>query len=400
VGFVFQARHLLASAMAQISAPALSTPKPHPRRRWHVAAIVVTAVILILCVARACMPMAVRWYVNRVIDENKLYQGQIGDVTIHLWRGAYSIHDIRLSKVTGNIPVPFIQMDRLDLQIQWSALIHGHIVGQVSMDHPVLNFVDAKDQSQSQFGSDGPWLQMLTDLFPFSLNRVNVHNGEIHFRTYRSKAPVDAYLDQIVATIDDLTNVKNETTPMVTTVTASGMAMDQATFQFKMNLNPFSYRPSFQVATRLLGLDVTKINGLSLAYGGFDFKRGWFDLVIQANAANGQISGYVRPLFRDLQVFRIGQDLKEDNPVQFFWQALVGTTTGVLTNWHRDQFGTQIPFTGDLSAPKPDLLITLGNVLRNAFIRAYLPRIEPDVNPDQTLQFEAPTFEQQISVGD
>lgn len=388
--------------MTATAPPADTHPaQTKPRRKWHhVLAIVVTLIILVLCIARAALPTFVRWYVNRVIDENKLYQGQIGDVHIHLWRGAYSIDDIRLSKVTGNIPVPFISMHRLDLQIQWDAILHGHIVGEVTMHAPVLNFVDAKDESQSQYGSDGPWLQMLTDLFPFSLNRVMIHRGEIHFRSYKTKTPVDVYLDQIESTIDDLTNVRNQTTQLCTTITADGLAMDQAKFQFKTELDPFSYRPSFKMALRLLGLDVTKINNLSLAYGSFDFKRGWFDLVVQATATNGQLAGYVKPLFRDLQVFKLGQDLKQDNPVQFFWQALVGVTTGVLTNFHRDQFGTEIPFHGDLSAPKPNILATLGNVLRNAFIRAYLPRIEPDDYHDQTLQFDAPSLEDQISVGE
>lgn len=382
--------------------PASTAPQaaPRPRRRWRILAIVLTALIIILCIARAYLPTVVRWYVNRVLDQNPLYHGEIGDVSIHLYRGAYTIHDIRISKVTGNIPVPFISMAKLDLQIQWSALLHHRVVGVVTMRKPVLNFVDAKDEAESQSGSSGPWLKMLTDLFPFELNRVDIHGGEIHFRSYKTKSPVDVYLDEIEASIDDLTNVRNQTTPMVTTISANGLAMDQAKFQFQMKLNPFSYRPSFELATRLLGLDVTKINNLSLAYGAFDFKRGWFDLVVQINAANGQLNGYVKPLFRDLQVFRLGQDIRQDNPVQFFWQALVGVTTGVLTNWNRNQFGTQIPFTGDLSAPKPDVLATIGNVLRNAFIRAYLPRLEHNINLDQTVEFEAPSLEDQISVGE
>ena len=42
-----------------------------------------------------------------------------------------------------------------------------------------------------------------------------------------------------------------------------------------------------------------------------------------------------------------------------------------------------MPLTGDVSSPNEDYLATLFNVLRNAFIRAYLPRLEgvaDDVN--------------------
>ena len=35
------------------------------------------------------------------------YQGKVGEIDVHLWRGAYSIRDVRLVKMTGNVPVPF-----------------------------------------------------------------------------------------------------------------------------------------------------------------------------------------------------------------------------------------------------------------------------------------------------
>jgi hypothetical protein len=177
--------------------------------------------------------------------------------------------------------------------------------------------------------------------------------------------------------------------------------MDEAKLDFKMTLDPFSYRPTFHMALRLLGLDVTKINDLALAYGKFDFKRGWFDLVVEADSKEGQMTGYVKPLFRDLKVFSVSQDVKEDNPLQFFWQALVGMTTNLLKNRPRDQFGTLIPFSGDTSnATTTDILATLGNVLRNAFVRAYLPRLQDQQENASELHFSAPDFTDSLSTSD
>ena len=320
--------------------------------------------------ARPCLPWAVRWYVNRTLDRNLLYEGRIGDISLHLWRGAYSIDDVRLIKRIGNVPTPFFRAKRLELAIQWNAVLHRRIVGQVVMDQPELNFVDSSDDSAAQTGAGGPWLQTLEDLFPFQLNSVRIRDGSVHFRSYRSPKPVDVYLAQLDASVDDLTNIRDSTTPLLTTVNAHAMAMDQAKFEFRMKLDPFSYRPTFHMGVRLLGLDVRKLNDLARTYGQFDFKRGWFDLVVEADASEGQIQGYVKPLFRDLKVFDLVNDIKTDsNPLQFFWQALLGITARVLSNQQRDQFGTLIPFTGDLTQPNTDVLATVGNVLRNAFVR-------------------------------
>jgi hypothetical protein len=155
------------------------------------------------------------------------------------------------------------------------------------------------------------------------------------------------------------------------------------------------------MAARLIGLDVTTLNALTMTYGRFDFKRGWFDVVIEATAHAGQIQGYVKPLFRDLTVFDLVEDVKGDkDPLQFFWQALLGVTTGVFTNQQRNQFGTYIPFTGDLSKPSADILATVGNVLRNAFIRAYLPRLQNGTNEYDGMEFEAGSITGPDSVGD
>ena len=67
----------------------------------------------------------------------------------------------------------------------------------------------------------------------------------------------------------------------------------------------------------------------------------------------------------------------------------MGVTTTVLKNGPRDQFGTMIPFTGMISGPNPDLLATAGNVVRNAFVRAYLPRLEAHIGGhEEDLHFE------------
>jgi hypothetical protein len=375
--------------------------KPRRRRRW-LRGIAITFLVLfgLLLITRPMMPWAVRWYVNRTLDQSQIYQGRIGDVELHLWRGAYSIRDVRLVKMTGNVPVPLFAAPRVEFALEWDALVHRRLVGRVLMEQPELNFVDAPSEGDSQTGAGGPWFKIIRDLSPFKINRAEVRDGSVHFRSYATAEPVDVYLSHLDATVDNLTNIRDETTPLLTTVSATALAMDQAKLEYKMRLDPFSYRPTFHMTTRLLGLDVTKINEMAMAYGAFDFKRGWFDLVVEVDAKEGQMAGYVKPLFRNLKMFSLKQDIKEDNVVRFFWQAILGVATGVLKNQPRDQFGTLIPFRGDATAPNTDILATIGNVLRNAFIRAYLPRLQNSGLDAEGLEFEAPSLDAPISEGD
>jgi hypothetical protein len=347
---------------------------------------------------RILLPFVVRNYVNRTLDRNSLYSGKIGKLQIHLWRGAYSIEDVQISKTTGNVPLPFLAAQRVDFAIQWYALLQRKLVGMLMIQQPELNFVDAPNEGEAQTGGGGPWLQMIGDLFPFRINRAVIQNGSIHFRTFESAKPVDVYVSHLNVSIDNLSNVHDETKTLVATVQAAALVMDQAKLELKVVLDPFSYRPTFHLALRLLGLDVTKVNDLALTYGKFDFKRGWFDLVIEADAKEGQITGYIKPLFRDLKVFSLSEDSRDDNVLQFFWQALVGAAVGIFKNQPRDQFGTLIPFTADVSGDKAtDILATITNLLRNAFVRAYLPRLESGAEGVAGLHFEPPEWTDSVS---
>lgn len=378
----------------------LSRPTKQQRRhRLRKVLWIIVFLGLPLLIARAAMPDALRWYVNRTIDQSPLYQGRVGRISIHLWRGAYTISDVRIVKRQGNIPVPFFSAARLDLAIQWKHLMHGKIVGRVLMEKPELNFVDAPGQSSDDQTGVGPWLQIIRELFPFKINSAEIKDGAIHFRAYQVDPPVDVYMSRLDATIDNLTNIYDETTPLVSTVSATALAMDQAKLQYKMKLDPFSYRPSFQMAAQLIGLDVQKLNNLTRSYGKFDFEHGWFDLVVEVDSKEGRMEGYVKPLFRNLRVFT-STDLKEDNVLELFVEAVVGVATGVLKNPPRDQFGTVIPFKGTVEGPSPDLLASVGNVLYNAFVRAYLPKLEGVASNESGLKFEKGSIVEPTSVGD
>jgi hypothetical protein len=363
--------------------------------------VVLLLLVVLGVIGRLMLPGFVRDYVNRTLDRNPLYAGEIGPVEIHLWRGAYAIRDVRISKTTANVPVPFFAAKRVDFAIQWDALLHRKVVGRVLMDSPEINFVDAPTEGGDQTGTGAPWLKMIEDLFPFRINSAVVRDGSIHFRAFQTQKPVDVYLTDVQASIDNLTNIRDETKPLVSTVQATAIAMDHAKLEYKMTLDPFSYRPTFHMATRLMGLDVTKINDLAMAYGKFDFERGWFDLVVEAEASEGQLEGYVKPLFRDLKIFSLSEDIKDENVLRVFWQALVGGVTSIFKNHPRDQFGTLVPFSGDLSgATNTDILATIGNLLRNAFVRAYLPRLEDGGEEIDGLQFGPAELSDPISVGD
>src|SRR4051812_17982014 len=75
----------------------------------------VLVVVALLVAARLALPYVVEDYVNRKLAALDSYEGHIGDVDIHLWRGAYSIDDIVIAKKGAKRPVNFFEARRANL---------------------------------------------------------------------------------------------------------------------------------------------------------------------------------------------------------------------------------------------------------------------------------------------
>ncbi|MGB7839919.1 MAG: hypothetical protein WBL40_17600, partial [Terrimicrobiaceae bacterium] len=147
-------------------------------RQFSRNTVQIALVILALLVGlRLALPHFVKKYVNKKLDEMPEYDGRIGDVDMHLWRGAYSIQGVEIIKTDGDVPVPFFSSKRVTFSVEWKALFNGALVGEIDFYSPVINFVQGPSRKTRQVGVDKPWLHVIKELFPLNINRFAVHDG-------------------------------------------------------------------------------------------------------------------------------------------------------------------------------------------------------------------------------
>ncbi len=119
---------------------------------WTLAGIVVLLVAL-----RAAAPYWIERDINARLDHLGDYHGHVEDVSLHLWRGAYELHELVIEKASGKVPVPLLSAPLVDLSISWSALFDGGIVATVNFDRPQISLVDGCDGASSQAGTGVDW---------------------------------------------------------------------------------------------------------------------------------------------------------------------------------------------------------------------------------------------------
>jgi hypothetical protein len=130
---------------------------------------------------------------------------------------------------------------------------------------------------------------------------------------------------------------------------------------------------------KIANTQLTSLNDLLRAYGKFDVVRGTFSLVTELHVKNNQVTGYIKPFFKDMKVFDRRQD-KDKGLFRKAYELLVGGVANLLENRPRDQVATKAEISGPLNEPQTSILQVVMELIRNAFIRAILPTFEKQVS--------------------
>ncbi|UII20051.1 DUF748 domain-containing protein [Fulvivirga ligni] len=341
---------------------------------------IILIILAILIGVRIYLPFWVTDYVNKVLDDIPGYKGSIEDVDIHLYRGAYQIKKLKLEKTGEEIPVPFLDIDMIDLSVQWGALFKGKIVGELELVNPQVNFVVAvADSSQAeQTGTETDWTEPIKQLMPLQVNRFEVVNGQLVYRDFSSKPEVNISIDSLHLLATNLGNADHEEGKLPSTITASGTSIGGGVLRVDVKANLLKQIPDFDLTAKLEGVNMPALNDFAEAYAKLDFEKGTFNLYSEMAVSDGLLEGYVKPVMNDLKIVDFSEDKKK--PLKLLWESFAGLVVDIFENHPHDQFATKIPMKGDLNNPKTKIWPTIGNIFKNAFIQAFQKKTDDSVS--------------------
>jgi hypothetical protein len=348
----------------------------HTRYRRSLWIIGVIAVVLI--VARIALPYMVLNYLNGRLAKMGNYSGHIVDIDIHLWRGAYSIDRLTITKVDGKLPVPLFDTARAEISLSWLALTRGHLRGKIDFYEPVVNFVDGKGEGDTQTGKGVDWRTPLKALVPTRLEEVNVFNGTVTFHNFVSSPKVDLKMTNVNGTATNLTNVQREGGERVAHMHATAKVLGDAPLETSAEFDPLERLGDFHYELSIRNIKLVKANDLARAYSGLDFAGGEGEFVMELQAKDQKLNGYAKPLFHGLQIFSWKQDVEQDHkgPIKLAYEALAEGVTKVFKNQSKDQFATRVTISGNIGDKSVSTADAITGILRNAFVEAYKPNLE------------------------
>jgi hypothetical protein len=339
--------------------------------------VVVLAVAVLLVAARIALPYTVEDYVNGKLQALDSYRGHIGDIDVHLWRGAYSIDDIEIVKTGAARTVPFFKTNRLEFSVEWRSLFRGSVVSEAAFLQPELNLVQAKSKQESQLGSEENWNARLVELFPFRFNTIEVQDGTVRFLAPGISTGDAITARQVNGAVSNLTNVLDSGKPTFAEFRLGAEVLDGASARVAGSVNALASQPTFDINLDVKKVELPQVNPWLREYIKADAEAGKFELYLELAASEGRFAGYAKPILQDVDLYRSGE--AEQSALKRMWEGFLDFAAEVLENDQAEQVAARIPFSGTLENPETSLLATISSVMRNAFIAAFARSLEGSI---------------------
>ncbi|WP_232829172.1 DUF748 domain-containing protein [Aureibaculum luteum] len=221
--------------------------------------------------------------------------------------------------------VPFLNLKKTDISIEWKFLLKGKIVSEIILNSPDVIYI-FEDQTKKDESDLDDWSEDLTNLVPIDINNLEVINGKVAFVEITADATIDLHLRKINLSWTNLRNVVEKEKILPSNIHASAISIGEGNFKLDGDINIFKKIPDMDISFSLEN-PTSAINEFTNHYAGIDFKEGNFNVFSEIAIADGILEGYIKAILKNSKL--IG---KEDSFLDTLWEGFVGFFKFVLKN--------------------------------------------------------------------
>jgi uncharacterized protein DUF748 len=234
------------------------------------------------------------------------------------------------------------------------------------------------EKARAQQAADAAKQAANTPSTELRIDRLDVLKSTFGFTNQAATPSYRLQLTDTNLSVEHLDN-QGQTGPAVARLSAQLMGRGET--RLTATLQRQAGNADMDVTAQIQDADMVPLKDLVRAYGGFEITAGAFSLYSELHAKGGAITGYVKPLFRGVEVGSDGEAVAEKSFRQRLYEGFVGIGAKVLKNRLRGEVATVVPISGRVDRPKVGRWETVGRLLQNAFLKPITPGYEPARSP-------------------
>lgn len=204
--------------------------------------------------------------------------------------------------------------------------------------------------------------------------RLRITKGTFGYVNKTTSPPYRVFLTDTDVILTNLSNQKSEgvaTAKLQGKFMGSGNTIVDGKFQAERS------GPAFDLSVRITDVSMPAMNDLFRAHGNFDVTAGQFSFFSEMAVHNGAITGYVKPLFKDITVYDAEKD-KDKSFSHRIYERVVGGVAKILKSRSREEVATKADISGRLDNPNVKPMEVIVRLIQNAFFKAILPGLEKE----------------------
>jgi hypothetical protein len=204
------------------------------------------------------------------------------------------------------------------------------------------------------------------------IDQGRIENSEFGFV---NQATTPSYRLFISGTDIELENWSNQLSEGTAKVQLKGLLMGSGATQIRGAFRPETKSPDFDLSVKILKTQVKSLNQVLRAYGGTDVAAGVFSVFSEMAVKNGQVQGYLKPLFKDVTAYDPAQD-KDKGLLTKIFEKTINVASSLLKNTPRGEVATKADVSGPVENPQASTWEMVATLFKNAFFDAVLPGLE------------------------
>jgi len=185
--------------------------------KWAVATLggLVGLAVLAAVVLATFGDEPLRRWAERKLNTVEGYKLTIGHLHLNPLSLALDLKDITVIQEAFPDP-PIAHLDDWRMSLLWREVLKGHLVSDHQIRRPVVYFTtrqakhEASQQMKTESGRERreSWQQAVMKVYPFTINRFEIHDGEIHYRAHEKAEPLD--LRDIAFVAENIRNAESK----------------------------------------------------------------------------------------------------------------------------------------------------------------------------------------------
>jgi hypothetical protein len=344
-------------------------------RRWPRRVLIASLVLIAIAViVRLVLDPIAEHYTRKALDGARGMKSRFESVHVTVFPPGYEIRQLAVIELPGGTwKRPLFEVDRAKVSVDWRRLFQRHLAIALRLDEPKIKVTqrsEAPSEVKKQVEKHKPRAaadvaNKLAELMPARVERIEVRRGEFSFRDIGAAGYPELALHRIEAAVENLATRPTLDKGQPTTASLSAVLGQSGDLSVFISSDLFAKSVNLAGNAALRGWKVAELYQLERARTKLETPQGTLDLFSEFKVRNGNITGGVKPVLKNVEVKPADEDLftkikawVADQALDLFSDRVPG----------REAVATVVPIQGHLDDPDVQIVPTVLSILRNAFV--------------------------------